>query len=167
MKKRQQNGYKFEQAGAVERDLAKKLAKILDCQFVPAPQLCNYDCVFEKNGIISIVECKVRTFEHDRYDTCLIERPKHEKLLSFLYNNQCHKVLYIMFYSNNVALVWNLANHQEPMWHEGEFVKTTMGDRTGKQKTVAYLNVKDARMIDLKQKPKQNENNGPRGTSLF
>lgn len=149
MKRKNANSNKFTNASGVERDLAKKLADQLGCQFVSAPHKCGYDAVFEKDGMISVVECKVRTFPHNQYDTSIIEKKKFDNLMTYVDGKLVTKILYIMFFSDDVALVWNLSN-VDAKWTNDDFVKTTMGDRSKVSKEVAYLSNESATKIILK-----------------
>ena len=139
---------RFQEASEKERILIRQLADLLGVQFIPAPEKCRYDAVFERDGVVSIVEAKVRSFPHDRYETALLEKAKFDGLISYLDGNMCHKALYVSFYTDDVALVWNLQKI-EPKWTNGEFVKTTMGNRSKKEKIVAYLPIQNAVLIRL------------------
>lgn len=139
---------KFSKASDIERALAKKLATQLGCEFVGTPYKCGYDAVFAKDGLVSVVECKVRTFESTRYDTSIIEKKKYDDLMTYLDGRLCQKILYVMFFSDNTALIWNLSN-VDPKWTNADFVKTTMGDRSKVDKRVAYLDNETAIKIEL------------------
>lgn len=138
MAKRKSANNKFSNASDIERALAKKLATQLGCEFVGTPYKCGYDAVFAKDGLVSVVECKVRTFESDRYDTSIIEKKKYDDLMTYLDGRLCQKILYVMFFTDDVAIVWNLEK-TDVNWTTDPFVKTTMGDRSKVDKLVSYL----------------------------
>lgn len=142
------NAGKFAAASAQERVLGKQLADMLGCTFIGAPEKCHYDAVFAKDDVVSVVEFKVRTFPHNRYDSGMIEKDKFNNLLAKLDGNMCHRALYVMFFSDGIALVWNLSK-VSPNWFKEDFVKTTMGDRSKKTKTVANLPNSDATLIRM------------------
>lgn len=147
-RKQNPNAAKFAAASQIERVLGKQLADLLGCNFIGAPEKCHYDAVFAKDNVVSVVEFKVRTFAHNKYDSGMIEKPKYENLLAKIDNNMCHKSLYIMFYSDGYAAIWNLSKIT-PHWFKEDFVKTTMGDRSKKTKTVANLPLSSATLIKL------------------
>lgn len=131
----------FDAAGHVERTQLKKLADKLGVdQCVMAPKKCPYDAVFEKDGVVSVIEAKVRSLYSDAFEDLMIEKPKFDSLINILKTNMAHKILYVNFFKDGYAIVHNLAK-MTPTFVKQELVKQTMGDHRTISKEVAYLPV--------------------------
>lgn len=149
MKKNNYNVNKFVEASQKERIMLRKLALRLGATMISAPHNCQYDAVYERNDTVSIVESKIRTFDSDKYNTVLIERGKYTSLMQNFWDKRCDKVLYICFYTDGFAYVFNLAKMNEPFWQDERHVKTTMGNNKKVDKVVGYLNPMFATKINL------------------
>ena len=67
----------------------------------------RHDCNVETKTKSFVVEIKVRTPAHDKYSTVIIKRAKYDYLMSGITDGFIP--LYVNFYSDNTAVIWNLA----------------------------------------------------------
>ena len=98
----------FTEAGETERVFLKRLAKKLSCNHILMPSKCKYDALLEKNRKIYVTEAKVRNFNSDKYDSAMIEKNKYDSLMTLVAEYHAHEALYVFFFTDNKALVFNL-----------------------------------------------------------
>jgi hypothetical protein len=129
------NSNKFNEAGELEREFIIKIAKILNVEYTLTNSSCAYDAVFVKDGITSMVESKVRYFHSGTFESAMIEKEKYDNLLKLQKQNGATKVLYIFFFNDNKALIFNL-NNITPVWEEKELNKNTVVKTGTRIKTI-------------------------------
>ena len=138
----------FEAASDIEREHLKKLAFKLNCNHILMPSKCKYDSLFEKNKKIYSVEAKVRACSSGRYDSAMIEKNKYDSLMSLVADYHCDEALYVFFFTDKKALVFDLRNIH-PVWERMDLVKNTVRDNGTVSKTIYNIPFNLGRMIDL------------------
>lgn len=140
----------FNAAGDRERILLRLLSEKFQMDaFIPMPESCRFDALASKSDKVAILEAKVRQLRHDKWDSTLIEKAKYSDLLNRLYKDECHKALYVEFYIDGFARVYNLAKIDEPKWIRQSLNKTTMGDNETIDKLVGYIDYENALLINI------------------
>lgn len=140
----------FHTAGQNERARISILCRRLGLEYISMPSSCKYDAlVSDGNETVAIIESKVRQFKHDKFDSTLIEKKKYDDLLNRYFQNECHKVLYVEFYSDQVARIFSLGKIQEPKWSKKDLNNTTMGSNDFYSKEVGYLDYELGKTIWL------------------
>ena len=125
----------FQDAGNIERCHLRRLATALNCNCIVMPSNCSYDALFEKDEIVMCIESKVRHFASDKYDSAMLEQDKYDKLMGLLAKFNCHKVMYVFFFTDGKALMFNLKKIT-PKWEEKNLRKNMRIEEFKKEFTI-------------------------------
>ena len=104
----------------------------------------RHDCNVDTKDKSFVVEIKVRTPDHDRYKTVILKKAKYEHLMSGV--GEGFTPLYVNFYADGVAAIWNLAT--APIYHKREIYvrKTEMNSDSEMEWQEFYeFHIEDAR----------------------
>lgn len=104
----------------------------------------RHDCNVDTTDKSYAVEIKVRTPEHNTYKTVILKKAKYDYLMSGI--GEGFTPLYVNFYSDGIALVWNLAT--APIYHKREIYvrKTEMNSNSEMEWQEFYeFHIEDAR----------------------
>jgi hypothetical protein len=145
----------FYSAGERERHLLQHLAYTTGIDFIiMTMERCQYDALaVTPKGKIVMFEAKVRQCEHDRYDSTLIEYPKYADLLMRWTKDECALPVYVEFYSDGFARMYNLAKIVDLEWRDKRLNRTTYGDNGDVSKRVAYIDYSNGTLVKLRTTP--------------
>lgn len=139
----------FKTAGNIERLYITKLAEKLEVtNYILTHEKCSYDALFSKNDVLMLIEAKVRKCDSLRYDSAMIEKNKYDRLITLLNEYHAHKAIYVFFFNDNKALLFNL-KHITPVWSQMNLYRNTVQDSVIDSKTIYNIPFEQGTMINL------------------
>lgn len=140
----------FQQASLREREQLVRLAYTIGAHaFYIQPSRSPYDFTIVKGETIDILEAKFRNCAHDKYPTTMIELEKYNRIKGLWKDKMCTRALYVEFFTDDIALIYNLATVEPKEWVRQKLVKNTAVDNGKIVKVVGFLEKEKAVKIKL------------------